>query len=214
VSPDQDLTEARIFAIKGPEPALMRVYFLRAFVGAFGFIFLGSLVALKLGHGAVAGLVESLAKTGELPVVLGGVYAGAYAVSLLVFFIRYRTLRYRFDQDGVAQGRGLLFRRESFLAYARIQDVSVSQGFVERAFGIGTVRIQTASGAKGAEESLEGLRDFALVRDFLKARMRGQKPARKPAPRAAAAPEFVVLAEIRDELRALRSAAVARRRKA
>ena len=47
------------------------------------------------------------------------------------------TLRYRFDKEGVAVSHGLLWRRESYLTYARIQDIHVSRNIFERWLGIG-----------------------------------------------------------------------------
>jgi putative membrane protein len=48
--------------------------------------------------------------------------------------------------------------------------------------GLARVLVQTASGNAGAEMTLEGLKEFEAVRDFLYTRMRGVKePARQPA---------------------------------
>lgn len=200
--------EARVHAIERPDPALMKVYLVRALGAAVGFMFVAALLGLKFGHALLAEGVGELAQRGILPAAIAVLYAGGYVVAATVFFVRYKTLRYRFDQDGVAQKWGLLFRRESFLAYARIQDVKVSQGFVERAFGLGTVRIQTAGADKGAEETIEGLVEHELVGDFLKARTRGATPRRAPAAvkRLPERDPIHVLGEIRDEVRALRGA--------
>lgn len=220
MTPLDPAAEARIFALERPDPALMKVYLVRAFGAALGFVLLAALVAFKFGHAdVVVKLLGELASRGVLPLAVGGLYLGGYVIAAVAFFVRFKTLHYRFDHDGVAQKWGLLFRRESFLAYARIQDVKVSQGFVERAFGLGTVRIQTAGADKGAEESIEGLREHELVGEFLKARTRGGKvgvqPGARPAGVAAKlAPErdpLHVLGEIRDEVRALRGLVERRR---
>ena len=101
----------------------------------------------------------------------------------LPFYFRYHTLRYKFDREGVSVAHGILLRRESYVAYARIQDIHVSRGPVERMLGLGTVEIQTASGSSRAEAAIEGLTEFGLVRDFLYARMRGGSSA-LPSPAA------------------------------
>ena len=44
---------------------------------------------------------------------------------------------------------------------------------IERAFGLARVQVQTASGASAAEITVEGLKEYELVRDFLYSRMRG-----------------------------------------
>ena len=99
----------------------------------------------------------------------------AFPFVFLPLYFRYITLRYRFDKEGVAVSHGLLWRRESYLTYARIQDIHVSRNIFERWLGIGTVQIQTASGTSSAAESVPGVRQFHEIRNFLYARMRGHK---------------------------------------
>src|SRR5438094_863975 len=72
----------------------------------------------------------------------------------------------------------------------------------------GTFAIQTASAKKGADESLEGLREFDLVQAYLREKMKGKKAAR-PALAAVLPAEheaIALIASIRDEVRALRTA--------
>ncbi len=105
------------------------------------------------------------------------------ALTFLPAYIRYHTLRYRFDESGVAVSWGYLFRSETYLTYEKIQDIHLSRGLFERWLGIGTVSIQTASGASMAEESIVGVRAFEEVRDYLYGRMRvGLRPAAASAP--------------------------------
>ena len=96
-------------------------------------------------------------------------------VLLPLRYFRYRTLRYRFDEQGVTMRWGILFRREISLTYARIQDIHLVSNVVERWLNLGRVQIQTASGQSGAEMTIEGLPDFEVVRDELYRRMRGAR---------------------------------------
>ena len=80
---------------------------------------------------------------------------------------------------------GLLFRKEVLLNYARIQDIHLVSGIIERWLGLARIQIQTAAGSANAEMTLEGLLEYQAVRDFLYSRMRGVKE--KPAPPALAA---------------------------
>jgi putative membrane protein len=99
----------------------------------------------------------------------------------LVFFMlpflyfRYHTMRYRFDEEGVSMGWGILFRREVNLTYARIQDIHVTSGPLQRWLGLADLHVQTASGSAAAEMVIEGLLEYERVRDFLYERMRGVK---------------------------------------
>lgn len=120
-------------------------------------------------------------------------------------FLRWWTLRYRFEDDAVVITWGLLFRKETIVPYGRIQDIHLVRSFLERWFGIGTVEIQTASSTRGAAESLVGLKEDEGVRDFLYSRMRGTEAAPHALPAPASAPSDdprALLAAIRDELRA------------
>jgi putative membrane protein len=130
-------------------------------------------------------------------------------------YFKYETLKYRFDDEGVTMSWGLLWRREIFLTYARIQDIHLSRGLFERWLGLGTIHVQTASGSAGAEMAIVGLAQYEVVRDFLYTRMRGARFGEKPegeekseaAASAEAGPEdeaVGLLTDIRDEIRALR----------
>ena len=126
-------------------------------------------------------------------------------------YFRFKTLRYRFDAEGVSVSHGILWRKESYLTYARIQDIHVSRNIFERWLGLGKVEIQTASGSSSAEESIEGVREYNEIRNFLYARMRGhQIRAGGEGTQPEAAPADALLADIRDELRAIRERIEAR----
>lgn len=137
---------------------------------------------------------------------------------LLGLWFRYLTLRYRFDDEGVWMGVGLLFKRETNLAYRRIQDIHVTRGLIQRWFGLATVSIQTASGSATAEITIEGVLEAEPLRDFLYAKMRGARgldhPAATSAPALAAAcaaspasdEALAILRDIRDALRDRRAA--------
>ena len=126
-------------------------------------------------------------------------------------FFKYETLKYRFDDEGITMGWGLLWRREIFLTYARIQDIHLSRGIIERWLGLATINIQTAAGSSSSEMSIVGLVDYEQVRDFLYSRMRGarfgevdesEEAPGKPTPDGDTA--VALLTDIRDELRAVR----------
>lgn len=94
---------------------------------------------------------------------------------VLVHYFRYQTMRYRFDAEGISMRWGILFRRETILNYARIQDIHLVSGVIERWLGLARIQLQTASGSATPEMTLEGLPDHDRVRDFLYSRIRGTK---------------------------------------
>ena len=101
-------------------------------------------------------------------------------ILILPLWFRYHTMRYKFTTEGISMSWGILFRRETIVNYARIQDIHLRSNFVERWLGLAKVMVQTASGNAGAEMTLEGLQEFEAVRDFLYARMRGVKDHARP----------------------------------
>ncbi len=124
-------------------------------------------------------------------------------------YFRYHTMRYKFTEEGISMSWGILFRRQIIINYARIQDIHLRSNLVERWFGLARVLIQTASGSAGAEMTLEGFKEFEMVRDFLYSRMRGVKdPAQKPVA-AATGRDAELAAALREVARELRETRLA-----
>ena len=90
-----------------------------------------------------------------------------FFIPLIPLYFRYHTLRYEFDREGIAMSWGILFRRQITLTYARIQDIHLTSNLIERWLGLGRVQIQTASASADAEMTIEGIREFEMVRDYL-----------------------------------------------
>ena len=133
--------------------------------------------------------------------LLGSLLAGPlFFIPLIPLYFRYHTLRYQFDSEGISMRWGILFRREITLTYARIQDIHLVSNVIERWLGLARVQIQTASGSANAEMTLEGIRQFAVVRDYLYGRMRGVSAP--PAPSQATPTD--TLGEIAREMRSIR----------
>ena len=144
----------------------------------------------------------------------------AFPFLVLPMYFRYHTMRYRFTEDGISMSWGILFRRETIVNYARIQDIHLRSNVVERWLGLARILVQTASGSASAEMTIEGIRDYEALRDFLYSRMRGVKDHPAPAAPAAALPVALhsdggelaaALRETAAELRAVREE-LARRR--
>jgi putative membrane protein len=132
-------------------------------------------------------------------------FAGfVFAPFLFIYlYFHFHTLRYEFDAKGIRQSYGILFHKEVFLTYGRIQDIHLTRGLLQRWLGIATVEIQTASGSSGAQISVEGMKDYEAIRDFLYARMHG---AHEGGDEAQAGESTRLLGQIRDELKRARVA--------
>ena len=135
----------------------------------------------------------------------------AFPVTMIALYIKYRTMRFRFDHEGIWKRQGLLWRRETNVAYRRIQDIHLTNGIIQRWLGLATVSIQTAAGSSTAEVTIEGVLEADPQREYLYTRMRGVRAgAHAPAPVAEGASggdthdeALALLTEIRDSLRQL-----------
>jgi uncharacterized membrane protein YdbT with pleckstrin-like domain len=106
--------------------------------------------------------------------IITSIFTGPGIIGALPYlYFRYHTLRYRFDEEGIHMKVGILFRREVNLTYARIQDIHLRSGILQRWLGLANVQVQTASGSAGPELVIEGFKEYELIRDFLYTRMRG-----------------------------------------
>lgn len=98
-----------------------------------------------------------------------------FPILVLPLYFRYHTMRYAFTDDGISMSWGILFRRQIIVNYARIQDIHLKSNILERWLGLARILVQTASGSAGAEMTIEGIKEFEALRDFLYSRMRGVK---------------------------------------
>lgn len=103
------------------------------------------------------------------------VFPPAFPFLILPLYFRYNTMRYTFTEEGISMRWGILFRHEIIIHYARIQDIHLRANLVERWLGLARILVQTASGSSGAEMTIEGLKEFEAVRDYLYQKMRGVK---------------------------------------
>jgi membrane protein YdbS with pleckstrin-like domain len=80
----------------------------------------------------------------------------------------YRHLRYGVDATGIVIERGVLWRSHVALPRARIQHTDVSQGPLQRRYGVGTLKLYTA-GSRHTMVELPGLShsDAISLRDAL-----------------------------------------------
>ncbi len=129
-----------------------------------------------------------------------------FPFALVPLIFKYITLRYRFDESGIAMQWGVLFRREIYLTYRRIQDIHLTRNIVQRWLGLATLAVQTASGSATPEMSIEGILEAEPLRDHLYAKMRGAR-GESDEPHQGETDEddaiLALLGEIRDSMRQL-----------
>jgi membrane protein YdbS with pleckstrin-like domain len=121
---------------------------------------LASLIALGVVQVAssMPAPVGILALTGWL--VLVGLLA-VWSIGWPV--LAYRRTSYRVDEQGIQIRRGVLWRTVSSVPRSRVQHTDVSQGPLERSFGLATLIVHTA-GTHNASVSLGGLEHQVALR--------------------------------------------------
>jgi uncharacterized protein len=137
-------------------------------------------------------------------VILSLLTGPGVVVLLVPLFFKYETLRYQFDGEGMSMKWGILFRREVYLTYRRIQDIHLTRNIIQRWLGLATVSVQTASGSATPGMSIEGILEADALRDYLYTRMRGAREhhADGDAPAHPRDETLDLLVEIRDLLKA------------
>ena len=148
--------------------------------------------------------------------VIRSFLSGPFVIlSLPVLLFRYYTLKYRFDSEGISMKWGFIFRREVNLTYARIQDIHLTSGVIQRWLGLADLKIQTASGSAEPEMTIEGIVEYEKLRDFLYTKMRGYREHSVKHPAAVAVTgqsvqiggdAVKILTDISNELKATREA--------
>ncbi len=94
--------------------------------------------------------------TQSLLALLGVDMGGAFGIGVVIFVVVYAfcviyrilwrgAYSFAFLSEYVVLKKGIIARSEMHLPYRSIQDVSVSQGVLERLFGLATVRIENAA---------------------------------------------------------------------
>ena len=135
----------------------------------------------------------------------------AFPLTMLLFYFRYHTMRYRFDEEGIHLSWGILMRHEIMLNYSRIQDIQLHSNVIERWLGLTRIEVQTAAGAADSEMTLEGLPSPEAMRDFLYSRMRGAHSAAPGDSNVPSDPLQSVLLDVAAELRSIREILEARK---
>jgi len=135
-----------------------------------GWIFAGPVAAASLATAAVLYFMADPPTVVEvLVVVAAAVFSASLAWAAHVWpALHYRYRSYRVTPLGIQIRRGVLWRTTNSIPRSRVQHTDVSQGPIERRFGLAHLVIHTA-GTMSASVTLEGLRhDTAiLIRNHL-----------------------------------------------
>jgi len=115
----------------------------------------------------------------------------------------YRSLEYQIAPEGLKSKKGVFWRKKTTVPYRKITNIDISQGPLERVYGLSKVHIQTA-GSSGAEHSqaelvFSGIRDSEDLKDSILSCIDYPKPKPTLAP-AVLTDEAEILQAILQEL--------------
>ena len=187
------------------------------------FSFMGALTAQSIPPFVRAG-IEIFEIFGIIVIACG------VLLSFLTIRLDFEMRYYMVTDRSLRIREGVWNVHEMTMTFANIQNITIEQGPLQRLFGIANVRVQSAGGGqahgdphggKGAVRHLHvgwfrGVDDAPAIRDLIFARLKALRDAglgdHDDAHHAEAAPQeggvmIPLLAELRDEMRALRVAA-------
>jgi membrane protein YdbS with pleckstrin-like domain len=168
--------ESETIVSRKPSPAFIS-YMMVSFLLVFGCALLLTAllsIGLVVASGGYWVLIVSLL---VLAVILMFAVIGYLAIHL-----RYDTTWYVFSDRSMRLRRGIWVIRESTITFENIQNVKVTQGPLQRFFGIANVVVETAGGGGSSPEHgvplgmhaglIEGVSDAAQIRDSILSRVR------------------------------------------
>jgi putative membrane protein len=113
------------------------------------------------------------------------IFLGVLAIPAMIgAAVRYHRFRWRLTADELVLDSGLLMRRNRVIPFARVQNVEVRQGALQRVLGVAELRVETAGSGLEAEAVLAvlGLEDARAARAELLEGRRGPAPLTRRAP--------------------------------
>jgi hypothetical protein len=154
-----------------PVPQLKSLFYTYILSAAAIFFVAFCLPLMLFAPGEVAAI---LAVFPGIPVLIG------FLAALIWVGKYYDSMHYKLTDHEMIWHRGVWFRNTGIVPYNRITNVDIEQGPVSRRYGIATIKVQTAgysaAGARKAEITIEGMKNFEEIRDAIMELVKGQKP--------------------------------------
>lgn len=122
-------------------------------------------------------LLIALLKEPDARLILGILVSSLLVLCLLVLLYipaYFRSLEYRIGDDAITGKKGVFWTKVSTIPYVKITNIDITQGPLQRRYGIGKIHCQTAgfSGSQGsrAELVLMGIRDLEATKEEISKR--------------------------------------------
>jgi uncharacterized membrane protein YdbT with pleckstrin-like domain len=161
----------------------------------------GLLLAIPIGleEGSRGALITAI--------VVGGLDILWWVPAMLLAAPYYRSLRYEIEDDQAIVRGGIWTRSVKHVPYRTVTNITVKRDVIDRLLGLGTLDIQTAgmSGSSGsAEQSLVGLEDAQQVYELVASALGRFRGSMAPTAAEAEGAGEDELAQILDQVRAIR----------
>ena len=162
-----------------PAPGYLRYVKLYFWIGLLGIDLL-----LTLGWVAVTIALPVLGAILALPVLVLIVLPDVLAY--IAIHLRYDTTWYVLTDRSMRLRHGVMVLNETTITYENVQNVTVHQGPIQRAFGIADLVVQTAGGGGGHPKHgggighlgrIEGVDNAQHIRDLIMAKARASRSA-------------------------------------
>ena len=127
------------------DPRVQRLWALE-----WALVALGVAIAAVVAAGLLAFAEEGVAAI-LVALAAGGATLLLVAIAMFQPHLLYRRFRYEITDLGLYVARGSLWRKWQVVPHARVQTVDIKRGPLERAFGLVSVAVTTASTKGGTE---------------------------------------------------------------
>lgn len=158
-----------------PSPGFLKYLKFKFWLGIAGVI-----IATIVGSVALA--ADDYRWIGVVTVVETVLVIPGSMIAYLTIHLRYDTMWYVFSDRSMRLRRGIWLIRESTITFENIQNVKVTQGPVQRWFGIADVVVETAGGGGANQEPgggigmhaglIEGVAEASQIRDSILSRVK------------------------------------------
>ena len=114
----------------------------------------------------IAGIVAAIRLDQQSVQIIGLVVWLGTVIWLLIWYLKTKSTKVSVTNNDILVERGLLRKNRKELAIDKVRTVEVDQGFVDRIFGVGLVKVFTAGDLP--EIVVKGLPDPNRIRELVK----------------------------------------------
>ena len=137
----------------------------------------------------------------DLGLLIWGITGAAalvmWVIAVPIIVLWHRNLEYAIESQRIVIRKGILTRIQQNIPFSMVTDFRLQRSLYDRAFGIGSIQVQTAGQGvtgTGYEGKLAGLEDWGELHEDLRGRIRG----------TTASTDDIDLGDILDEIREIR----------